>query len=129
MQGVQPQSSGVSSKVKVKVRVNLHGIFTVSSASMVEELEAVEDDAMEVESTDQKTDEKKEKTANAGDAKDSDQNDAAEAAMETDQMEEKKAESKNKEKVGKLFVFLEAGGGPRLLNVYLFLGFLYRTVP
>uniref|UniRef100_A0A669D7P3 Heat shock protein 4b n=1 Tax=Oreochromis niloticus TaxID=8128 RepID=A0A669D7P3_ORENI len=33
---VVPQASGESSKVKVKVRVNIHGIFSVSSASLVE---------------------------------------------------------------------------------------------
>lgn len=31
-----PQPSGESSKVKVKVRVNVHGVFSVSSASLVE---------------------------------------------------------------------------------------------
>lgn len=36
VQKVTPQSDGSSSKVKVKVRVNIHGIFSVSSASLVE---------------------------------------------------------------------------------------------
>ena len=36
---VAPQANGESSKVKVKVRVNIHGIFLVSSASMVEKLD------------------------------------------------------------------------------------------
>uniref|UniRef100_A0A665WDC3 Heat shock 70 kDa protein 4-like n=1 Tax=Echeneis naucrates TaxID=173247 RepID=A0A665WDC3_ECHNA len=36
IQKVVPQASGESSKVKVKVRVNIHGIFSVSSASLVE---------------------------------------------------------------------------------------------
>lgn len=36
IQKVVPQTSGESSKVKVKVRVNIHGIFSVSSASLVE---------------------------------------------------------------------------------------------
>ncbi|XP_064829214.1 heat shock 70 kDa protein 4-like isoform X3 [Oncorhynchus masou masou] len=36
IQNVVPQASGESSKVKVKVRVNIHGIFSVSSASLVE---------------------------------------------------------------------------------------------
>ena len=39
--GVQPQASGENSKVKVKVRVNIHGIFNISSASMVEKLAQV----------------------------------------------------------------------------------------
>ncbi|KAM8973795.1 heat shock 70 kDa protein 4 [Pelodytes ibericus] len=36
IQKVIPQTDGSSSKVKVKVRVNVHGIFSVSSASLVE---------------------------------------------------------------------------------------------
>nr|XP_020474925.1 heat shock 70 kDa protein 4-like isoform X2 [Monopterus albus] len=36
IQKVVPQATGESSKVKVKVRVNIHGIFSVSSASLVE---------------------------------------------------------------------------------------------
>ena len=36
IQKVVPQASGESSKVKVKVRVNIHGIFSVCSASLVE---------------------------------------------------------------------------------------------
>uniref|UniRef100_A0A2D4NC51 Heat shock 70 kDa protein 4 n=1 Tax=Micrurus spixii TaxID=129469 RepID=A0A2D4NC51_9SAUR len=36
VQKVIPQKDGSSSKVKVKVRVNIHGIFSVSSASLVE---------------------------------------------------------------------------------------------
>ncbi|XP_073402350.1 heat shock 70 kDa protein 4 isoform X1 [Dendrobates tinctorius] len=36
VQKVVPQVDGSSSKVKVKVRVNVHGIFSVSSASLVE---------------------------------------------------------------------------------------------
>ncbi|KAL0973751.1 hypothetical protein UPYG_G00210450 [Umbra pygmaea] len=36
IQKVVPQASGESSKVKVKVRVNIHGIFSISSASLVE---------------------------------------------------------------------------------------------
>lgn len=39
--GVQPQATGDNSKVKVKVRVNIHGVFLVSSASMVEKLAQV----------------------------------------------------------------------------------------
>uniref|UniRef100_A0A8C7RIC4 Heat shock protein 4b n=1 Tax=Oncorhynchus mykiss TaxID=8022 RepID=A0A8C7RIC4_ONCMY len=42
IQKVVPQASGESSKVKVKVRVNIHGIFSVSSASLVEVQKAEE---------------------------------------------------------------------------------------
>ncbi|XP_069349292.1 heat shock 70 kDa protein 4L isoform X1 [Eulemur rufifrons] len=36
IQNVFPQSDGDSAKVKVKVRVNIHGIFSVASASVIE---------------------------------------------------------------------------------------------
>lgn len=36
---VQPQTNGESSKVKVKVRINNNGLFTVQSASMIEKLD------------------------------------------------------------------------------------------
>uniref|UniRef100_A0A3P8Z7Y8 Heat shock protein 4a n=1 Tax=Esox lucius TaxID=8010 RepID=A0A3P8Z7Y8_ESOLU len=42
VQKVVPQANGESSKVKVKVRVNVHGIFSVSSASLVEVLKPTE---------------------------------------------------------------------------------------
>uniref|UniRef100_H0V8F4 Heat shock 70 kDa protein 4L n=1 Tax=Cavia porcellus TaxID=10141 RepID=H0V8F4_CAVPO len=36
IQNVFPQSDGDNSKVKVKVRVNIHGVFSVASASVIE---------------------------------------------------------------------------------------------
>lgn len=47
---VVPQATGDSSKVKVKVRVNINGVFTVSTASMIEKVENKEE-PMEVEET------------------------------------------------------------------------------
>uniref|UniRef100_A0A8C5HBB5 Heat shock 70 kDa protein 4-like n=1 Tax=Gouania willdenowi TaxID=441366 RepID=A0A8C5HBB5_GOUWI len=45
-----PQASGESSKIKVKVRVNIHGIFSVSSASLVEVIKSDEnEEPMETE--------------------------------------------------------------------------------
>ena len=44
---VVPQANGESSKVKVKVRVNIHGMFHVASASMVEKQEAAEEESKE----------------------------------------------------------------------------------
>ena len=44
---VVPQANGESSKVKVKVRVNILGIFTTSSASLVEKTETPEEEAKE----------------------------------------------------------------------------------
>ena len=50
IQKVVPQASGESSKIKVKVRVNIHGIFSVSSASLVEVLKSDEtEEPMETE--------------------------------------------------------------------------------
>ncbi|XP_018421128.1 PREDICTED: heat shock 70 kDa protein 4 [Nanorana parkeri] len=51
VQKVTPQADGSSSKVKVKVRVNVHGIFSVSSASLVEVHKT--DDSEEPMETDQ----------------------------------------------------------------------------
>uniref|UniRef100_A0A3Q2FIH1 Heat shock protein 4a n=1 Tax=Cyprinodon variegatus TaxID=28743 RepID=A0A3Q2FIH1_CYPVA len=42
IQNVVPQASGESAKVKVKVRVNVHGVFSVSSASLVETIKETE---------------------------------------------------------------------------------------
>lgn len=42
IQNVAPQASGESAKVKVKVRVNVHGVFSVSSASLVEVVKTAE---------------------------------------------------------------------------------------
>lgn len=54
VQNVVPQTDGDSSKVKVKVRVNVHGIFSVSSASMIEKQKGeVEEVLMETDPTGQ----------------------------------------------------------------------------
>lgn len=61
IQKVVPQASGESSKVKVKVRVNIHGIFSVSSACLVEVLKAEEsEEPMDTEQTTTPTAEKEE---------------------------------------------------------------------
>ncbi|XP_054648743.1 heat shock 70 kDa protein 4b [Dunckerocampus dactyliophorus] len=63
IQKVVPQASGESSKVKVKVRVNIHGIFSVSSASLVEVLKSDEtDEPMETEQANEKDGENKMQT-------------------------------------------------------------------
>ena len=61
---VTPLATGEASKVKVKVRVNIHGIFTVASAQMIEKVEVTEetkDEPMDVENG---TDEKKNEQQN-----------------------------------------------------------------
>uniref|UniRef100_A0A3Q2ZHD5 Heat shock protein 4a n=1 Tax=Hippocampus comes TaxID=109280 RepID=A0A3Q2ZHD5_HIPCM len=52
IQNVVPQSSGESAKVKVKVRVNIHGLFSVSGASLTEVLKATDgEEPMETDQT------------------------------------------------------------------------------
>uniref|UniRef100_A0A4W4G542 Heat shock protein 4b n=1 Tax=Electrophorus electricus TaxID=8005 RepID=A0A4W4G542_ELEEL len=52
IQKVVPQATGESSKVKVKVRINIHGIFSVSGASLVEMQKCEEgEEPMEMEQT------------------------------------------------------------------------------
>lgn len=61
IQKVVPQVTGESSKVKVKVRMNIHGIFSVSSASLVEVLKNEEtEEPMDTEQTTSPTTEKEE---------------------------------------------------------------------
>ncbi|XP_074842243.1 heat shock protein 105 kDa [Carettochelys insculpta] len=49
VQNVAAQKDGERSKVKVKVRINTHGIFSVSTASMVEQVKAEENEDLNVE--------------------------------------------------------------------------------
>uniref|UniRef100_A0A8D0ANP5 Heat shock protein 4a n=1 Tax=Sander lucioperca TaxID=283035 RepID=A0A8D0ANP5_SANLU len=52
IQNVVPQASGESAKIKVKVRVNVHGMFSVSSASLVEVIKTAEgEEPMETDQT------------------------------------------------------------------------------
>jgi hypothetical protein len=44
---VKPLPSGESSKVKVKARINLHGVFVISSASLMEPMPPKEEEPME----------------------------------------------------------------------------------
>lgn len=46
---IRPAADGKPQKVKVKVRINLHGIMTVSSASLIEAKEATETESPESE--------------------------------------------------------------------------------
>ncbi len=58
---VKPKEDGSNQKVKVKVRVNLNGVFTVASASLIEKHEVEEEVPMDVEEP------KKEENAKEGD--------------------------------------------------------------
>ena len=46
---VKPTEAGEASKIKVKVRMNIHGIFFVKSASLVEKLPVQPEEAMETD--------------------------------------------------------------------------------
>uniref|UniRef100_A0A8C7DIT2 Heat shock 70 kDa protein 4-like n=1 Tax=Oncorhynchus kisutch TaxID=8019 RepID=A0A8C7DIT2_ONCKI len=65
IQKVVPQASGESSKVKVKVRVNIHGIFSVSSASLVE-VQKTEEGEEPMDTEQQATPEKEEEKEEEG---------------------------------------------------------------
>ncbi|XP_048382748.2 heat shock 70 kDa protein 4L-like [Stegostoma tigrinum] len=62
IQNVIPQNDGENSKVKVKVRVNIHGIFNVSSASLIEKQKP---DGSQVEDVPMETDQPPRGTTNA----------------------------------------------------------------
>ncbi|XP_019385660.1 PREDICTED: heat shock protein 105 kDa [Crocodylus porosus] len=49
IQNIATQKDGEKSKVKVKVRVNTHGIFSVSTASMIEQVKAEENENLNAE--------------------------------------------------------------------------------
>lgn len=44
IQNIAAQNDGEKTKVKVKVRINTHGIFSVSTASMVEQMKEEENE-------------------------------------------------------------------------------------
>uniref|UniRef100_H0V2D0 Heat shock 70 kDa protein 4 n=1 Tax=Cavia porcellus TaxID=10141 RepID=H0V2D0_CAVPO len=96
VQKVTPQSDGSSSKVKVKVRVNVHGIFSVSSASLVEVHKSEENE--EPMETDQnaKEEEKMQVDQEEPQADEQQQQTAAENKAESEEMETSQAGSKDK---------------------------------
>uniref|UniRef100_A0A8B9K690 Heat shock 70 kDa protein 4-like n=1 Tax=Astyanax mexicanus TaxID=7994 RepID=A0A8B9K690_ASTMX len=87
IQKVVPQATGESSKVKVKVRINIHGIFSVSSASLVELQKPEEgEEPMDTEQTSSPTmqvDEDQQKSPDDG------QKENGEKKSESDEMEKK----------------------------------------
>merc|ERR1712062_575612 len=89
---VYPMPDGSNQKVKVKVRINLNGIFGVNSANFVEKQEIEEEVPMEVEETKEETNKKE----NGGDSSDSASNDKADEKMSCDKVED--AEMKDEEK-------------------------------
>ncbi|XP_007668484.2 heat shock 70 kDa protein 4 [Ornithorhynchus anatinus] len=96
VQKVTPQTDGSSSKVKVKVRVNVHGIFSVSSAALVEvhksdeseepmetDQHAKEEEKMQVDQEEQKPEENQQQTP-------------TENKVESEEMETSQAGTKDK---------------------------------
>ncbi|XP_063468500.1 heat shock 70 kDa protein 4 isoform X4 [Symphalangus syndactylus] len=96
VQKVTPQSDGSSSKVKVKVRVNVHGIFSVSSASLVEVHKSEENE--EPMETDQnaKEEEKMQVDQEEPHVEEQQQQTPAENKSESEEMETSQAGSKDK---------------------------------
>ncbi|KAJ3588031.1 hypothetical protein NHX12_011625 [Muraenolepis orangiensis] len=103
IQKVVPQASGESSKVKVKVRVNIHGIFSVSSASLVEVQKSDEtEEPMETEQATEKdgetkmqTDEEDQKTPAEGQKEPEKKSTTEAEEMETTPEEVKTTEKKS----------------------------------
>ncbi|XP_035290134.1 heat shock 70 kDa protein 4a [Anguilla anguilla] len=99
VQKVVPQASGESSKVKVKVRVNIHGIFSVSSASLVEVQKSAEgEEPMETESATKEEENKmqvdQEEQKNQGDSPKENED----KKSETEEMETTTEEGKQEKK-------------------------------
>jgi len=86
---VYPMPDGSNQKVKVKVRINLNGIFGVNSANFVEKQEIEEEVPMEVE-------EPKDETNKKEDASDSASNDKTSEKINGDKVED--AEMKDADK-------------------------------
>ncbi|XP_024249284.1 heat shock 70 kDa protein 4 isoform X2 [Oncorhynchus tshawytscha] len=88
VQKVVPQANGESSKVKVKVRVNVHGVFSVSSASLVELLKPNEgEEPMETDSAGKEEESKMQTEQDDQKAKGDGQKDDADKKSETEEME------------------------------------------
>uniref|UniRef100_R4GCT0 Heat shock protein family A (Hsp70) member 4 n=1 Tax=Anolis carolinensis TaxID=28377 RepID=R4GCT0_ANOCA len=97
IQKVIPQADGSSSKVKVKVRVNIHGIFSVSSASLVEVHKSEENE--EPMETDQHAKEEEKMQVDQEEQQKTEENQQqapAENKTETEEMETSQAGSKEK---------------------------------
>ncbi|XP_037797757.1 97 kDa heat shock protein-like [Penaeus monodon] len=96
IQKIAPGPEGECQKVKVKVRVNLHGLFTIASATLTEKKEAVEEPAENMET------EEKQKNSGEGDAaqgaenqKTPEQEGAQDQKMDTDKPAEGAPPAKN----------------------------------
>ncbi|XP_052393228.1 heat shock 70 kDa protein 4a [Carassius gibelio] len=88
IQKVVPQPSGESSKVKVKVRVNVHGVFSVSSASLVEVVKSAEgEEPMDTETPAKEDENKMQVDQEVQKAQGDDQKEHADKKSDTEDME------------------------------------------
>ncbi|XP_014774714.1 heat shock 70 kDa protein 4 isoform X1 [Octopus bimaculoides] len=90
---VVPQANGEKSKLKIKLRVNIHGIFTVASASLVEKITADETIEMEVDKKGKKNEESNEEMSNSNNKNEAE----TEQSSKMDQEEEMNTDNNNKD--------------------------------
>uniref|UniRef100_A0A671PMB6 Heat shock 70 kDa protein 4-like n=1 Tax=Sinocyclocheilus anshuiensis TaxID=1608454 RepID=A0A671PMB6_9TELE len=99
IQKVVPQPSGESSKVKVKVRVNVHGVFSVSSASLVEVVKSAEgEEPMEMDTPAKEDENKMQVDQEVQKAQGDDQKEHADKKSDTEDMETSTEDNKQEEK-------------------------------
>uniref|UniRef100_A0A8C2GAX5 Heat shock protein 4a n=1 Tax=Cyprinus carpio TaxID=7962 RepID=A0A8C2GAX5_CYPCA len=99
IQKVVPQPSGESSKVKVKVRVNVHGVFSVSSASLVEVVKSAEgEEPMEMDNPAKEDENKMQVDQEVQKAQGDDQKEHADKKSDTEEMETSTEDNKQEEK-------------------------------
>ncbi|XP_037125475.1 heat shock 70 kDa protein 4a [Syngnathus acus] len=118
IQNVVPQPTGESAKVKVKVRVNIHGVFSVSGASLVEVLKVTDgeepmetDQMVKDEENKMQVDQEDQKAVPGGDKK----GDTEEMEMAT---EEGKQDKKNEPQAKKPKVKTKTVDLPIQPNLY-----------
>ncbi|KAM4620989.1 heat shock 70 kDa protein 4a isoform 1-T1 [Polymixia lowei] len=95
IRNVNPQASGESSKVKVKVRVNVHGVFSVSSASLVEVIKSAEgEEPMETDQAgkEDEVDQDEQKPQGDGNADKKSEAEEMETSTEDGKQQEKKSD-------------------------------------
>ncbi|ROJ62465.1 Heat shock 70 kDa protein 4 [Anabarilius grahami] len=99
VQKVVPQPSGESSKLKVKVRVNVHGVFSVSSASLVEVVKTAEgEEPMEMDTPAKEDENKMHVDQEAQKAQGDEQKEQAEKKSDTEDMETSPEDNKQEKK-------------------------------
>uniref|UniRef100_A0A672QWG2 Heat shock protein 4a n=1 Tax=Sinocyclocheilus grahami TaxID=75366 RepID=A0A672QWG2_SINGR len=99
IQKVVPQPSGESSKVKVKVRVNVHGVFSVSNASLVEVVKSAEgEEPMEMDTPAKEDENKMQVDQEVQKAQGDDQKEHADKKSDTEDMETSTEDNKQEEK-------------------------------